>query len=343
MKIFVMIFCFLILVSCMKGKKVDQIFHNANIICMNDRNSSGEAIAIKNGKIVEIGPERQILNKYRADEITDIEGKEIVPTFSNIYFQLDSILTFEKLREFELTNLEQGITEVSINELNNSQLKQLISFIPAMQLTWYINLSLCKENIAYIRNYKKQKNKHFNIQGFSIGNEEINQVQEVLAIVKNKTLQIGVNFSKAKQNIPCIIQALKDYNQDHRWFVYNINDKNKTLLTQLAENNFFHCLNQSNKSTVPLYQFYSSNNKENLYIQLNVFCKSNNKDYTKSLKSISNWANYLSFNELKKGSLEKGKEANFTILETPLSTNSTRQNIYSNSTFILGKKIYSME
>src|SRR3989344_1321366 len=65
--------------SCMKGKSVDLVIHNARIHTMNDENSIEEAMAIKDGKIVEVGPERQILNKYSADEYIDAGKKDVFP------------------------------------------------------------------------------------------------------------------------------------------------------------------------------------------------------------------------------------------------------------------------
>ncbi|MBM3441045.1 MAG: amidohydrolase family protein, partial [Bacteroidetes bacterium] len=44
-----------------------------------------EAIAIRGGKIIEVGPERQILNKYRSDETIDAQGKEIYPGFTDAH------------------------------------------------------------------------------------------------------------------------------------------------------------------------------------------------------------------------------------------------------------------
>ena len=41
-------------VSCMKGKQVDLIVHNAKIHCMDDQNTVEDAMAIKDGKIIEI-------------------------------------------------------------------------------------------------------------------------------------------------------------------------------------------------------------------------------------------------------------------------------------------------
>jgi hypothetical protein len=65
----------------MKGENVDLIIHNATIHCLDDLNTISEAMAIRNGRIIEVGPERQILNKYTADEYVDAENREVYPGF----------------------------------------------------------------------------------------------------------------------------------------------------------------------------------------------------------------------------------------------------------------------
>ena len=69
----------LLLSSCFKGEKVDLIIHNGEIHSMNEQGETFEAIAIRNGKIIELGPNRQILNKYRSKETLDAKGKSIYP------------------------------------------------------------------------------------------------------------------------------------------------------------------------------------------------------------------------------------------------------------------------
>lgn len=86
-----LIFMFLVCTACMKGKKVDLIVHNAQIHCMDDQNTVEDAMAIKDGKIVEVGPERQILNKYRADEISDAKQRDIYPGFTDAHTHLFSL------------------------------------------------------------------------------------------------------------------------------------------------------------------------------------------------------------------------------------------------------------
>jgi predicted amidohydrolase YtcJ len=74
--------------SCYKGKQVDLIVHNAEIHIMDEGNHIAEAMAIKDGKIVEVGPERQILNKYSAEEEIDAEGKAIYPGLTDCHGHL---------------------------------------------------------------------------------------------------------------------------------------------------------------------------------------------------------------------------------------------------------------
>jgi len=74
----------------MKGEKVDLIVHNAVIHTMVGGEKVYEAMAIKDGKIVEVGPERQILNKYQADEIIDAGGRDVYPGFTDAHGHLFS-------------------------------------------------------------------------------------------------------------------------------------------------------------------------------------------------------------------------------------------------------------
>lgn len=71
--------------ACYKGKSVDLIIHNAKVHTLVDNSEVAEAIAIKDGKIVEVGPERQILNKYSSDEEIDAEGKDVYPGFTDAH------------------------------------------------------------------------------------------------------------------------------------------------------------------------------------------------------------------------------------------------------------------
>ncbi|MBL4651711.1 MAG: amidohydrolase [Flavobacteriales bacterium] len=70
-----------LLTSCIKSKKADLIVRNATIYTVDDGFTTGQAMAIKDGKILEIGSENGILNKYRYDEVFDAQTKPIYPGF----------------------------------------------------------------------------------------------------------------------------------------------------------------------------------------------------------------------------------------------------------------------
>ncbi len=76
--------------SCFKKEKVDTIIHNAKIHTMTDWLEEQDAIAIKDGKIVEVGAERQILNKYKADNIIDAGKADVYPGFTDAHGHLFS-------------------------------------------------------------------------------------------------------------------------------------------------------------------------------------------------------------------------------------------------------------
>ncbi len=69
----------------MKGEYVDLIIHNARVHTMDENMSIEEAIAIRDGKIIEVGPERQILNRYRSVETIDALGKDVYPGFTDAH------------------------------------------------------------------------------------------------------------------------------------------------------------------------------------------------------------------------------------------------------------------
>ena len=69
------------LTGCFKGESVDLIIFNARIHTMNDQMDVFDAMAIKDGKIVELGAERKILNQYSSSEEIDAQGRDVYPGF----------------------------------------------------------------------------------------------------------------------------------------------------------------------------------------------------------------------------------------------------------------------
>jgi predicted amidohydrolase YtcJ len=70
------------LYSCSRQKEqVDLILHNAIIYAVDSAFTVGEAIAVKNGIILEVGSNAEILGKYAAAELIDVQKKIIFPGF----------------------------------------------------------------------------------------------------------------------------------------------------------------------------------------------------------------------------------------------------------------------
>jgi len=62
-------------------KEADLIVHNARIYTVDDNFSVVEAMAIKDGLIIETGPERAILNKYHSENKIDARQQAVYPGF----------------------------------------------------------------------------------------------------------------------------------------------------------------------------------------------------------------------------------------------------------------------
>lgn len=78
---FTSISCLLLLSGCYQGETADLIVHNAQIYSCDAEFTVYEAMAIKDGKIIQLGPEREILNGYKCDNIIDAQMQPVFPGF----------------------------------------------------------------------------------------------------------------------------------------------------------------------------------------------------------------------------------------------------------------------
>ena len=77
-------FCVIILMlmtSCNTKTPVDLIVHNANIYTIDSDFSKAQAFAVKDGKFVAVGDEKQIMQQYTATETIDAQGDAVYPGF----------------------------------------------------------------------------------------------------------------------------------------------------------------------------------------------------------------------------------------------------------------------
>ena len=73
--------CFNLLASCKFREKVPLLVHHATIYTIDDQFSTAEAMAISDGKILEVGSNDEMLKKYEGEQILDAGGKAIFPGF----------------------------------------------------------------------------------------------------------------------------------------------------------------------------------------------------------------------------------------------------------------------
>lgn len=85
LKNLVIISCVLSFCSCKFRQKADLIVHHAKIYTVDDNFSVAEAMAIRDGKILAIGKNDDILKQYEADSVTDAGGKAVFPGFNDAH------------------------------------------------------------------------------------------------------------------------------------------------------------------------------------------------------------------------------------------------------------------
>ena len=62
-----------------QSERVDLMVHNGVVLTLDGANTVAQAVAVDSGRIVAVGPERAILNKYAADESVDLRGGVLTP------------------------------------------------------------------------------------------------------------------------------------------------------------------------------------------------------------------------------------------------------------------------
>jgi len=79
----ILLFCLSTVFSgcAFQSEVADLIVHNGRIHTMDEEMRIVEAVAIRDGRVIETGAERQILNKYRADRYIDCGKRVVYPGF----------------------------------------------------------------------------------------------------------------------------------------------------------------------------------------------------------------------------------------------------------------------
>ena len=103
----------IILSSCSNTEQADLIVHNARIYTVNDLFDIAEAMVITDGKIIAIGPEHEIRNKYNAVKTIDAKKQAIYPGFIDAHCHfVGYALNLKKVNLFGTKSFDDVINRV---------------------------------------------------------------------------------------------------------------------------------------------------------------------------------------------------------------------------------------
>src|ERR1700754_1569757 len=78
-------FFILVLASCKFRQKADLIVHHAKIYTVDENFSVAEAMVVRDGKIIAVGKNDDILKQYESDSTVDAGGKAVFPGFNDAH------------------------------------------------------------------------------------------------------------------------------------------------------------------------------------------------------------------------------------------------------------------
>ena len=73
--------CMILLASCHSRQQADLILHNGKVYTVDSAFTVAEAFAVKDGKILAVGSNKEIQEHYTASNVIDAEGKAVYPGF----------------------------------------------------------------------------------------------------------------------------------------------------------------------------------------------------------------------------------------------------------------------
>ena len=59
------------------GDTADLVVRNAHIVAMDGRGTTAQAMAVKDGRVLALGKEQEILNAHRGARVVDVKGATV--------------------------------------------------------------------------------------------------------------------------------------------------------------------------------------------------------------------------------------------------------------------------
>jgi len=122
-------FTVIALSNCVKYKTADLVVHNARIYTVNQEFEVAQAMAIKDGIIIAIGKEHEIMNKFRAEEIYDAETLPIYPGFMDAHCHfMGSGLNSLAVDLSKVTTLEEMTSTLQKHQSSHPKSKWIVGY-----------------------------------------------------------------------------------------------------------------------------------------------------------------------------------------------------------------------
>lgn len=277
--------------SCVKQEKADLVIHNGAIFTFNEEEKIHDALAVSDGKVIEVGPEHYIMNKYLANEYLDLKKKVLLPQL------IDP--TIKNVRSSFSINLFNTDSSIFIKELKSLE-SESINFYDSSLFGFYLGNS-------------------FNVDSTSYGKELFYGFLSN-CFSANKVLSIEAKLINIHPFIfESICTTLKGYN-DQRWNIRNAHLMDSAKITKMVDVNLIPIIPDS------IYTNPKFSKKVDFIRRINgIICVS---DFSKNLKGaygtteelkMKSRLNAISLKiEKMYGKIEPGYYANFNIYgQTP--------------------------
>src|SRR6476660_7810370 len=79
--------------SCMFRQKADLLVHHAHIYTVDSKFSTQEAMVVRDGRIIDLGTNDDMLKKYTAKSMVDAKGQFIYPGFIDAHCHFTGFAT----------------------------------------------------------------------------------------------------------------------------------------------------------------------------------------------------------------------------------------------------------
>lgn len=115
-KIIIVFSVSLLMISCSKNPEI--IYTNGKIYTFDENNTVVEAVAVLDGKIIDLGTDAKMKDNYNVEKVIDLEGKVVLPGFID---SEGSLIEFSK--NFSFLNLTQATSIDEIKKMLAEKIK----------------------------------------------------------------------------------------------------------------------------------------------------------------------------------------------------------------------------